>query len=70
MISEHYPQFPADLVTFTEEILNGTRHFLCSVNLLYMCICVYVYSVYVFLSVVEFVIVLSDFSQKLIPTTI
>ena len=24
------PQFPADLVTFTEEILNGKRHFLCS----------------------------------------
>ena len=25
------PQFPADLVTFTEEILNGKPHFLCSV---------------------------------------
>ena len=25
-----YPQFPADLVTFTEEILNGKLHFLCS----------------------------------------
>ena len=24
------PQFPADLVTFTEEILNGKIHFLCS----------------------------------------
>ena len=24
-------QFSADLVTFTEEILNGKRHFLCSV---------------------------------------
>ena len=24
------PQFPADLVTFTEEILNGKFHFLCS----------------------------------------
>ena len=24
--------FPADLVTFTEEILNGKLHFLCSVN--------------------------------------
>ena len=24
-------QFPADLVTFTEEILNGKLHFLCSV---------------------------------------
>ena len=23
-----YPQFPADLVTFTEEILNGKLHFL------------------------------------------
>ena len=25
-------QFPADLVTFTEEILNGKLHFLCSVT--------------------------------------
>ena len=24
------PQFPADLVTFTEEILNRNFHFLCS----------------------------------------
>ena len=24
------PQFPADLVTFTEEFLNGKLHFLCS----------------------------------------
>ena len=24
------PQFPADLVTFTGEILNSKRHFLCS----------------------------------------
>ena len=24
------PQFPADLVTLTKEILNGTLHFLCS----------------------------------------
>ena len=24
------PQFPADLVTFTEEILSGKLHFLCS----------------------------------------
>ena len=24
------PQLPADLVTFTEEILNGKFHFLCS----------------------------------------
>ena len=24
------PQFPADLVTFTEEILNGKLHLLCS----------------------------------------
>ena len=24
------PQFSADLVTFTEEILNGKLHFLCS----------------------------------------
>ena len=27
------PQFPADLVTFTEDILNGKLHFLCSVRL-------------------------------------
>ena len=26
------PQFPADLITFTEEILNGKLHFLCSTN--------------------------------------
>ena len=26
------PQFPADLVTFTEEVLNGILHFLCSDN--------------------------------------
>ena len=26
------PQFPADLVSFTEEILNGKLHFLCSAN--------------------------------------
>ena len=25
------PQEPADLVTFTEEILNGKRYFLCDV---------------------------------------
>ena len=24
------PQFPADLVTFSEEVLNGKLHFLCS----------------------------------------
>ena len=24
------PEFPADLVTFTEKILNGKLHFLCS----------------------------------------
>ena len=27
------PQFPADLITFTEEVLNGKLHFLCSVSL-------------------------------------
>ena len=27
------PQFPADLVTFTEEIINGKLHWLCSVSL-------------------------------------
>ena len=26
------PQVPADLVTFTEEIINGKLHFLCSVG--------------------------------------
>ena len=26
------PQFTVDLVTFTEEILNGKLHFLCSVR--------------------------------------
>ena len=26
------PQFPADLVTFTEEILNEKLHLLCSVE--------------------------------------
>ena len=26
------PQFAVDLVTFTEEILNGNLHFLCSVS--------------------------------------
>ena len=26
------PQFPADLITFTKEILNGKLHFLCSVS--------------------------------------
>ena len=25
------PQFPADLVTFTKEVLNGKLHFLCSI---------------------------------------
>ena len=28
------PQFTADLVTFTEKILNGKLHFLCSVKFL------------------------------------
>ena len=27
------PQFPEHLVTFIEEILDGKRHFLCSVSL-------------------------------------
>ena len=26
------PQFPADLVTFSEEIFNGKLHFLCSAS--------------------------------------
>ena len=28
------PQFPKDLVTFTEEILNGKHQFLCSAALI------------------------------------
>ena len=28
-----HPQFPMDLVTFTEEILHGKLHFLCSVDI-------------------------------------
>ena len=31
-----YPQFPADLVTFAEEIFNGKLRFSCSVNLKWM----------------------------------
>ena len=27
------PQFPVDLVTFTDEILNGKLHFLCNETL-------------------------------------
>ena len=30
MLNNEGPKFPADLVTFTEEILNGKLHFLCS----------------------------------------
>ena len=29
-------QFPADLVTFTEEIFNGKLHFLCNVNVFFL----------------------------------
>ena len=29
------PQLPADLVTFTEEFLNGKLHFLCNVSKIY-----------------------------------
>ena len=29
------PKFPTDLVTFTEEILNGKRLFLCSVDIIF-----------------------------------
>ena len=32
LINNHDPQFPADLVTFAEEILNRKLHFLCSVT--------------------------------------
>ena len=31
-LQEVNPQFPTDLVTFIEEILNGKLHFLCSVR--------------------------------------
>ena len=43
------PQFPADLVTFTEEIVNWKLHFLCSVNISYPEVCStsgFVYSPY------------------------
>ena len=30
--SKYDPQFSADLVTFTREILNGKLHFLCSMS--------------------------------------
>ena len=29
-IKDFFSKFPADLVAFTEEILNGKLHFLCS----------------------------------------
>ena len=39
---ENTAQFPADLVTFTEEILNGKLHFLCkgiyTTNHLFSCV--------------------------------
>ena len=38
------PQFPADLVTFTEEILNGKFHFLCSETSRQFCLAVPKYS--------------------------
>ena len=31
------PQFSADLITFTEETLNGKLHFLCSVENFVLC---------------------------------
>ena len=34
------PEFPADLVTFTEEILNGKLHFLFSVIYVQLTFCV------------------------------
>ena len=39
--SEIWPnqQFPADLVTFTEEILNGKLHFFCALNEIQQFIC-------------------------------
>ena len=33
IICDERKQFPADLVTFTEEILNGKLHFVCNVRL-------------------------------------
>ena len=29
--------FPADVITFTEEILNGKLHFLCNIHLDHLC---------------------------------
>ena len=31
------PQIPADLITFTEEILNGKLYFLCSARIVFKC---------------------------------
>ena len=31
-IKDFFNKFPADLVTFTEEILNGKLHFLCGIE--------------------------------------
>ena len=30
------PQFPVDLVPFTEEVLNGKLHFFCAVSVYYV----------------------------------
>ena len=43
------PQFPADLVTFIEEILNAKIHFLCSeisLSIKKMNTCIYIFSSY------------------------
>ena len=44
------PQFPADLVTFTEETLKGKLHFLCSVPLRFLKKELLIFSEYFFLS--------------------
>ena len=30
------PQFPADLVTFTEEVINGKLNFFCSISIYWL----------------------------------
>ena len=46
------PQFPPDLVTFTEEILNGKLHFLCSdaseINEIHFCFDPLIYFLYLY----------------------
>ena len=67
-------QFPADLVIFTEEILNGKLHFFCSVHFIRSncrCQCLsafsYVLQLVCLFNVIFFFIVLSINKRKL-PT--